>query len=353
MDNIAVRFSESTVERNQIYLLEIKNNLFVDADIEVGEDSYTFNYTVRKLLDSSIISDKSIEDKFRFCMNIAKLSLISSNYTFSLSLDNLMVNLNLEPSVLVRDIGINDSFISMYKSVIATIIEPKYTYDQYLTGDDLFKKNKILTSIYNAQNVDEVVIILEEQYKKAYDYRITSTKVITKDKLNFFKVSIPVLIGIILLIGVVLGFTASKMSTDGKILMSYRQFYNGEKVKAIENVREVDFENMTIEDKIMLVQSTVSLEPITVEKQENILNSISVNSPEEILDYWLLIGTGKHVEAVEQARKINDQDLLLYGLIRNLEIVEESTVLTGTEKQEEISKLSSEIDTLQEEKEQK
>ena len=142
-----IRNSDLTVAKEKRSFLTYPASGLVSCKLEETEDSVNFVFDTQGMEPSAAILKKPVAEQFRFLANCAGLDNLNLEYDFSLSLDNLMTDINLMPRLLIRDDKKNGSpvFLERYKALIGSVLLRKYKYEDYLNGgQDLYKKNKLL-----------------------------------------------------------------------------------------------------------------------------------------------------------------------------------------------------------------
>ena len=74
--------------------------------------------------------------------------------------------------------------------------------------------------------------------------------------------------------------------------------------------------------------------------------NLTSKTDENILDYWIALGEVKYDEAIDLAKKLQDDELLLYALLNKDRYIQDDTTLTGEEKEKEKQAIKSDIDKL-------
>lgn len=91
--------------------------------------------------------------------------------------------------------------------------------------------------------------------------------------------------------------------------------------------------------KYELAYSFVQGEALQEQQKKVILNNVTLKSDENYLDYWIENGRGNLDEALDIAKNLEESDLILYGITQKIEQVRKDTKMSGTEKEETITKL--------------
>ncbi len=75
---------------------------------------------------------------------------------------------------------------------------------------------------------------------------------------------------------------------------------------------------------------------------------LSLRSDPDYLLYWIYNGRGEFEQSLEKAKYIDDGQLIMYGLIKQMEEARNNPELTGTEREERLNELQDELVRYQE-----
>src|SRR5690625_7975617 len=68
--------------------------------------------------------------------------------------------------------------------------------------------------------------------------------------------------------------------------------------------------------------------------------------------YWIHIGRGESQEAIDTARRLEDRDLIIYGLLKQREQIKADQSLSGSEREEELKVVEQEMQEYKDEMKQ-
>lgn len=121
---------------------------------------------------------------------------------------------------------------------------------------------------------------------------------------------------------------------------------------AINSLEQIKVSVLPKESRYQLARAFIISESLTQEQKENILENINLKTSDNILNYWIFTGRMEYEESAEIARRMGDEDLLLYALMKQQVSVKSDSNLSGTEKTEKLNAVNSEIDTILDKREQ-
>ena len=91
-------------------------------------------------------------------------------------------------------------------------------------------------------------------------------------------------------------------------------------------------------------------ENLTEEQKKNTISALSLETNEKVLDYWIALGRLQTEEAENIAQQVSDNDLLLYAYLKEKNMLETDTEISGKDKSDKLADLEGKIEQLTEEK---
>lgn len=341
---------------NDFEKIECRYLQFLDCRMKEDRETVTFYYdTENKSSFGELRAEKKIN---RLCalLEIEKLKDLYEEYQFSLNPDNLYYDRNYRVFVKNRDLyergitGNEQDFLQQYKSLIAHIMQKKYSFeDYYLGGMDLYKKNAFLKELVEKNSIEEVVVFLTQEYEKTKD--ITLHKRVEVNK-SWYHLNKWCLTAAVLLIAAAAAYIVYAsfilMPRKNALLSATNSFLDGKYVQVIDDLKNVDMKYFNKYQKYILAVSYVKSESLTPEQKENVLETITIDGEEKIKDYWIYLGRLDTAEAQNLAMQRSDDQLLLYAYITEKAILEKNTEISGEEKADRLTELEEKIEELAE-----
>ena len=326
----------------------------VDCTIEETEDGIVFIFDQSsmegKLVSCNSLLKKPKEEKLRFLMNCARLLHLFDEYDCSLSPDNLLVDINLVPKVLLRDARNNESrdFLSGYKALIGSLLVPKYSYDDFLEGgEDLFTKDKLLVEVKPLESVVEIEKLLLEEYNQVTE-KLKATKKLTSKKLILaVKIALPLLVVCIGVAGFFLYQAYFDKIPYGESMIEARNAYiAGQPLEVQRILRDFEIEEMSYPTQYILARSYVITEVLTVEQIADVLRGLTLRTDEMIFHYWIHLGRLEMEFAIDIAHRFNDNELLLLAYLKYEVVVLGDPTIGGEERIPLLNRIQGTIDRL-------
>lgn len=332
---------------------------FLKRTITIEEEQLIFEAIPEEnMYDWQELEEKVEEEKLRSLINIGQLfaALHSSKYTYTLSPDSLVFTVNGLPLLIFCGIRnqvppynslTEEEFLSSYKAMIISLLDKKVSYQNLVDGKLPFYKGKLFCeTIAKAVTIEEIILLLQEQYRKEKEQNHQYFTRVKKRVLSQLKwttiASIFVAILSFLGIGYLLLFAIPKQEMISNLRLA---FINQDYSKVITTVKNANSKSLSQEDKYIVAYSVIKTEPLT-DKQKEELEKISKLSNEDYLRYWVLIGQAKIDEAIDIASFLDDPQLLMYGMTKKIDEIQRNPNITSEERTRQLNHYKSKLDEL-------
>ena len=345
-----VRNSEITVAKEKRAFLTYPANGLTPCKLEETEDSVNFIFDTKMLEPAEIMFKKPSWEQFRFLVNCAELENLDKEYDFSLSPDNLLIDINLMPQLLLRDAKKpgSDDFLQRYKALVGSVLLPKYKYDNYLSGgQDLYKKKKLLSELSELETAEELQNRLFQEYHRLLQEMNDTKKLVPKKNVLLSRIAIPVLT-IALLASVFFGGRMFFMDIPFRdsVINAGVAYIHGDHLTVQASLRSYDITRLSDEVKYFLSRSYVSTEALSHTQINNILIGLARMTDPIIFDYWILLGRLHFHEAIDIAQRLGDDELLLFAYLKYEVYVRNDMSIPGEERMERLAELERNITNL-------
>ena len=345
-----IRNSELSIPKEKRAFLTYSASGLAPCVIEEQEDSVNFIFDIKGTTPAETILKKTRLEQLRFLINCAKLKHLYQEYDFILSLDNLRIDINMMPLLLIRDAKSSNNldFTQCYKALIGSVLLSKYKYENYIDGgQDLYKKNKFLHELANFEDIDDIQNRLTEEYNIFLQETATTQKMVSKNSVLISRIAIPVL-AIAFVITLFFGgrMMLIEIPFNNSVISASNAYINGDHLTVQRELRPYSIDRLSTETKYFLSRSYVSTEALTHVQITNILMGLTRLTDPIIFDYWILLGRLHFSEAVDIAQRLGDDELLLFAYLKQEVYVRSDISISGEDRVALLSYLESNIDRL-------
>lgn len=324
----------------------------LSCSMEAEEEELIFHYDISGKYEFQLIQKENMIRKLGILANVYRLRTLCEEYSFSLNPGNLYYDICGNVFILRRDIAVEQAgdtaFVQEYKALAGAVLQPKFSYADYLGGNErMLKKNETLYKMKDCENAEEVYEVLADRLRQFIETEREQKTSVDKRKYRLIHIYAVCTSVILLLLGSGLYYTyyVERPLLQASIQSGY-SYIDTDYVGIIDALREVSIEKMEKHDKYILAMSYIKSENLTVEQKENILASLSVKEDEKLLNYWIAIGRLNTQEAVNIAMQRSDDELLLYAYLKEKDMLEQDKEMDGGEKQKRLEELKSQIEEL-------
>jgi len=370
---ITVRNSEIKITKEKRAFLTYPADGLADCILEELEDGITLFFDTEGLEQSEDILSKSREQELRFLINCADLEKLYDEYDFSLSTDNLLMDINLRPQVLLRDIrngragngsgsgnngGGNGSvnsqrFLPRYMALIGSLLLRRYKYEDFEKGgQSLYKKDKLALELSKMECAKDIKNRLINEYNKVITKTAQTKRLVPKRNAIIARIAIPILTLLFLAAGF---FASMSLLFDipyrNQVIMANEAYIAGNPLEVQRALAGFPAQNLSHETKHILSRSYVATEPLSDAQRANILMGLTLITDTSIFDYWIHLGRLEFYEAIDIALRFGDSELLLFAYLRQEAIVRADPHMPGSEKVALLSYIENRITALQRDRE--
>lgn len=351
-DNVLrILLSETLLKKSTpLEILTDGNDFFVPAEIAVTEGYVIYDFQIKdSYMTFEELKEQTLLDKLRAMANIYYLEkLVDSQISFNLHPNNIMFDENLMPKLLYRSIGRVDTqeFLQQYKCLALATFNNKLDFVSLYDGAvKSIKQSPFIKEIIAKKTPEELHQFLLLTYKEELEK--TQSKKITVDKKHFKTYKyLSIWTGVIAaLLGILsLYFLLFYVPKQDHLQSANTNFLKQNYDDVAKDLSGMKVKSIPKTSKYELAYSYIQSAPLSDSQKTTILNMTSLNSESNYLDYWIESGRGNLDEALDLAKVMEDNDLILYSLTQSIEQVKNSTKLSGKEREEKLSSLQSEYD---------
>jgi type VII secretion protein EssB len=341
----------------QMSLINSDSGLCVPAVVEEEDDLFCFSYIVdpkAKTWDDILKLDR--KDKLRLLCNLARFKhCLTTRMTFYLHPDNLIVDDNLIPALIYR--GIRDlvppyhldekSFTIQYKCLTIALFSKKYSYDELMAGSlPQAKDTEFERQVIECENSDSLIQFLNGKYMEEKKATEKNMQVVSKKRFRLYKRLTFSMLALSVILAIPLAYVGLvKVPFQNHLLEANRSFLALDYNNVIDQLEELEPEDLPDSSKYVLAYSYIKSERLSDKQKETILNNVSIKSDPNYLLYWIYNGRGEFSRTVDLAKYIDDPQLIMYGLIKQIEQVKNDPDLSGTEREKKVQQYQDQYET--------
>ncbi|PGZ99171.1 type VII secretion protein EssB [Bacillus pseudomycoides] len=340
----------------QFDLLMEKSAIFVPVAVEETEDAFVFSYEVSKKLKKwDDIKDLERNEKLRLLRNVARFKeYLHRRITFFLHPENLVFDANHLPFIVHRGIReivppapiTEEKFLLQYKCLIIALFSKKYSYDELYNG--VLKNVKETTfeqNVVSMNSLDELIQFIEDSFEKEQRKTEKNMQIVPKKNFKRFKyMAYSFAAATVILIAPLAYYAFMKVPYQNTLLEANKNFLATDYDQVISNLRDEDAEGLPLASKYELAYSYVKGEKLGDQQKASIMKNISLKSDENYLLYWIYNGKGDFNKSLDIAKQIDDPQLIMYGLIKQIESVKNNPKLSGKERDEKLKTYQQQLD---------
>lgn len=350
--SIYITNAQCRMEKGKRILLTHDQANMLPCTVIESEDGCTFVFDMDGMTKFRSIVDLTKMEQYQLLANCADLEKYAARYFFRLTPDNLVYDRNLCPYILMRDRKEEDKefFFEEYKALVAAVLSEKYRFiDFYEGGNDLYKKIPSLRELEQKNSTREIFQYLLTNFKREKREEKTQRMSIKKSRVLAVKIIVPILVFTVFGLAVyAFLFQGKKMRFQEKIIQAYSYYLHADYVRVGDELKEIPIEQLSEEMQYVLARSHIFSEGLTPKQRESVLSGIGLNTDKTALRYWIEIGRGDFASAVDTAKRLGDDELLLFAYIKQSAYVAEDAAMSGEEKVKIRESLESDIKNMSE-----
>lgn len=335
----------------QIAMLEVENDLFAKSQYIIRDEFIEIDVNDEYYNEDNLLSNKKLNyyEKLVVLYNCLFLSRLDKNYFFSLKPSNIIVLPNLNVKIVVRDIndGGNESFVNRYKSLFGTVINPKYSYEDFLLGGmDLLTKNNTTKKILEDQEESSLMSSIEkmidaEKQRIENDFVLVNKSTFNKNKVK------NIILTILTVLAIAFGiFSINSYKTEKKVANIQSNYIKKDYSATVEASKSLSVNKMNNEVLFSIAQSYIEIEVTDKETKTRMEKLVSINSDTEILKYFVYLAQNNFSKAQDCAYNINDKDFMVFAYLKEINYISTDSKLSASEKDEKISQIESKVKEL-------
>ena len=330
---------------------------FLDCTMEEEKESLIMTYETGGLFPWTGIRREKREFMLTALADVGKFKRLAETYRFTLAPENLYYDIQGRAYVKARDVYPADGgfsgedFLREYKSLAGCTLAKKYKFEDYdKGGQDLLAEDKFLKGFLECTDAGQAAErLLEEcsRYRKVHGERFVE---VSKKGNRLLKAALA-FTGVLAAAGaafLIRLFLWERPYTEA-VIAANEAYLQSDYSGTVEAMEAVDVERMNACQKYILAYSCVRCESFSDDNMRNILNTVTLNGDEKVLEYWIYINRLDTGKAADIAMQASSDQLLFYAYLKEKEVIESDGSLTGEEKTKRLSDVEGRLKPLAEE----
>lgn len=347
------RSDVATQDLRELLILDLHHPLFLEQTMDADEDGLTFTYQLEPhSLSYEEVKSRPISERIRLALNVFALeAALELPVTFLLHPSNLMITKDAQAKIAYRGVpGIMtpealtaEDFLRQAKCFAATLFADVDFMELYNGSLELETLPDFLVELREAEDQAAAVAVLEKAYlDKTKEEKATLIQVSSRWNRVFKLASIWLSVAVVLLIIPLIYLIFLQNPFKEKLLQADTAFIKVDYSGVITELEGIAPSSLPTTQKYELAYSYIQGLEFSSDQKKVILNNVSLKSDELYLIYWIQIGRNTFEDALDTAKRINDNDLILYALAQEIKQVREDDKLSGKDRESKLSSLEGE-----------
>lgn len=347
------RADVTTQNPDDLLLLQLKNDLFLDVVINWQEDYVDLKSSLPVGYFASEVKDQTTSQKLKLLLNLMPLSqlLEDGKLTTFIHPQNIYLDYNGNPKLIYRGIvGLmpgsqpnDDEFLRQIKC-LAGYLFTKHSFDDLYNGllPEIAKESRFLQDILAIDDLNSMQDFLKKTYEQYAQAEKKSVVKVPRKKFFLFK-QLALWFGIALVLTLIpLGYLLiNKVPTDTSCLNANTDFLAQKYDKTINDLQHVKLSKLGKTQKYELAYSYVQGKGFDTTQRNNIMKNITLQSNPNYLNFWIMDGRGQLDDALATAKQLQDSNLIMYALLEKMDSVKTNKKLNATKREQQLESLQS------------
>ena len=347
------RADVTTQNPDDLLLLQLKNDLFLDVVINWQEDYVDLKSSLPVGYFASEVKDQTTSQKLKLLLNLMPLSqlLEEGKLTTFIHPQNIYLDYNGNPKLIYRGIvGLmpgsqpnDDEFLRQIKC-LAGYLFTKHSFDDLYNGllPEIAKESRFLQDILAIDDLNSMQDFLKKTYEQYAQAEKKSVVKVPRKKFFLFK-QLALWFGIALVLTLIpLGYLLiNKVPTDTSCLNANTDFLAQKYDKTINDLQHVKLSKLGKTQKYELAYSYVQGKGFDTTQRNNIMKNITLQSNPNYLNFWIMDGRGQLDDALATAKQLQDSNLIMYALLEKMDSVKTNKKLNATKREQQLERLQS------------
>jgi len=238
-----------------------------------------------------------------------------------------------------------EEYLARYKALILLIFNVNNSFESLVLGEhtsleSFTQEIQEITNIADLKSFINEELLFEEKEAKA--------RLVTVDKKSYWFFKYFGMFAIVLLS--IFGWVTYTYQSNGQkqeaIITAQLDFLTNNHAAVQTGLQNYTLGSLPKSARYILAMSAVNLSDLTTSQKQAVLNTISLKSDDNTLNYWGYTGRGDFTAALDLAKNLGDKQLTLFAYTNLYETTKLNMTMNGEQKQKLLDEYNKEIQAL-------
>ena len=237
-------------------------------------------------------------------------------------------------------------FLSQYKALVLSVLNPKISYENLVNGEKSLK-DKLSQAIASSHSLEEVHRLVEIELIKEKQKDESTLVKVPRARYNFFKYAGSAALVATIAIGTLTFIDRTRIIPKQQaVTKAQTNFITKHYDKTLDDLKDYQPNQLSKDARFVLASSSIHLADLSQTQKSAILNNISSTTDDNTLNYWIYQGRGEFEKSLNLAKNIGDDQLTLLAYTDLYQATKLNSVMDGNEKQKKLEEYNKQIQEL-------
>lgn len=237
-------------------------------------------------------------------------------------------------------------FLSQYKALVLSVLNPKISYENLVNGETSLK-DKLSQAIASSYSLEEVHRLVEIELIKEKQKDETALVKVSKARYSFFKYAGSVALVAAIAMGTLTFIDrTTTIPKQQAVTKAQANFITNHYDKTLDDLKDYQPDQLSKDARFVLASSSIHLADLSQTQKSAVLNNISSTTDDNTLNYWIYQGRGEFEKSLNLAKNIGDDQLTLLAYTDLYQATKLNSAMDGEEKQKKLEEYNKQIQEL-------
>lgn len=237
-------------------------------------------------------------------------------------------------------------FLSQYKGLVLSVLNPKISYENLVNGETSLK-DKLSQAIASSYSLEEVHRLVEIELIKEKQKDETALVKVSKARYSFFKYAGSVALVAAIAMGALTFIDrTTTIPKQQAVTKAQADFITNHYDKTLDDLKDYQPDQLSKDARFVLASSSIHLADLSQTQKSAVLNNISSTTDDNTLNYWIYQGRGEFEKSLNLAKNIGDDQLTLLAYTDLYQATKLNSAMDGDEKQKKLEEYNKQIQEL-------